>query len=256
MPNFMVNPWSGQQVMVGQPMGQPAMRRSMHELGTIAAPTMPMAAFFPPPPPPPLPQQRTSSPSVTSQTSEWSRMSEVAKKQRQQTTAKGGRKKRPKREKRFHKSSSRPQSRSHSRNSHKDWNEGDYPRSEERDSGEEAAAESFGAVEKAEPVWTCDYCTYANGANVAVCQMCAKTARVARKSKSRQGSKRPSSAATNAKSRAERALLKSPSGSEGEENDDTEQDVRRAYYAVRRSAGGKMMERGERNFTVITNALP
>ena len=135
--NFMVNPWSGQPFMMGQPMGQPAMRRSMHELGTIPAPAMPMAAFFAPPPPPPPPQQRTSSPSAASQTSEWSRVSEVARQPQPeaQKLVKGGnaRKKRQKREKRFNKSSSRPQSRSHSRNSQKDWNEGNYPRSEESD---------------------------------------------------------------------------------------------------------------------------
>ena len=276
----MVTPWSGQPVMMGQPMGQTAMRRSMHELGTIPAPAMPMAAFFVPPL-----QQRTSSPSAASQTSEWSRVSEVARQPQPQPQklVKGGnaRKKRQKREKRFNKTSSRPQSRSHSRNSQKDWNESNYPRSEEsdkRDSEEGRGEEEEEDVEvsavaaKAEPVWMCDYCTYANGANLAVCQMCAKTAVAARgggsggKDRKSKRGKRPSSPAsstaaksavksgrgegrTAAAAKGSRMPLKSPAGSE--ENDDTEQDVKRAYYAVRRSAGGKMMERGGLNPILI-----
>ena len=268
---FMVDPWSGQPVMMGQPMamGQPAMRRSMHELGSIPAPAaMPVPAFFAPPPPPPPPQLRTSSPSATSQTSEWSRVSEAvatAAARQPHKSAKGGsRKKRPKR---FNKpsSSSRPHSRSHSRNSQRDWNEDNYPRSEVSDKGNSAEERddmevSNAAVAKAEPVWMCEHCTYANGADLAVCQMCAKTAAVAPKGgngkerKQKRG-KRPSSSAsaksavrrerTPAAAKGSRAPMKSPAAAAvSEEEDDTEQDVRRAYYAVRRSAGGKMMERG------------
>ena len=199
---------------------------------------------------------------MASQTSEWSRVSEAAKQQQPpppQSAIGGGnvRKKRQKREKRFNKkSSSRPQSRSHSRNSQKDWNDSNYPRSEVSDKGEDEDDDNESLpIAKAEPVWMCDYCTYANAANFAVCQMCAKTN--GGKDRKSKRAKRPSSAASAKSGRREDRTaaakgsrrLKSPAGSE--ENDDTEQDVRRAYYAVRRSAGGKMLERGERNPILI-----
>ena len=105
--------------------------------------------------------------------------------------------------------------------------------------------------------------------------MCAKTAGAARgggggKDRKPKRGKRPSSTAsstaaksavksgrgegrTAAAAKGSRMPLKSPAGSE--ENDDTEQDVRRAYYAVRRSAGGKMIERGGRNPISIAKSI-
>ena len=40
-------------------------------------------------------------------------------------------------------------------------------------------------------------------------------------------------------------MKKSAASASVDDDDDTEQDVKKAYYAVRRSAGGKMTERGE-----------
>ena len=106
--------------------------------------------------------------------------------------------------------------------------------------------------------------------------MCAKTAAGAArggggKDRKPKRGKRPSSTASStaaksavksgrgegrtaaAAAKGSRMPLKSPAGSE--ENDDTEQDVRRAYYAVRRSACGKMIERGGRNPISIAKSI-